>query len=108
MSQIPTRDAQSTGVTDRPLPLRRRPDLLVRAHRHGDGTHWIVKDTWALKFFEFDDDEYTILQMLDGSHSLSAIQRQFEQQFYPRRMSLIELQQYIAGLHGKGLAVSTM
>jgi len=44
--------------------------------------------------------------MLDGVVSLREIRRRFEQRFAPQRLSLSQLQSFIAMLHGSGLIVS--
>ena len=97
----------SSSVAERPLALRKRPDLIARAHRIGAGRIWRVKDPVALDYFEFSDHEYAILEMLDGSSTLAGIQRRFEQAFAPLQLGLGQLQQFLHNLHDSGLVLAT-
>ncbi len=77
-----------------------------RRHRYLGKTYWIVKDPVALNYFRFEEEEYAILQMLDGSVSLAEIKRRFEATFPPQKITLDELQQFLGQLHRSGLVIS--
>ena len=68
-------DRPSMASADRPLPMRMRPDLVVRLQRYGQHRQWIVKDPVSLRYFHLPEEEYSILRMLDGRVSLAEIQR---------------------------------
>jgi putative peptide zinc metalloprotease protein len=72
----------------------------------GRRRHWVLKDPLALAYFHLLDEEYAILQMLDGYTSLAEIQRQFEARFVPHRVSLLRLQRFLGDLHQRGLVLS--
>ena len=73
------------STTSRRLALRMRPDLLVRKHRyHGEG-YWVVKEPVGLNYFRFHEEEFAILQMLDGESSLDSIKERFEADLRRRR-----------------------
>lgn len=91
---------------ERRLPIRKRADLEARKHRYLGKTYWIVKDPVALNYFRFEEEEYAILQMLDGNTSLAEIKRRFEAAFPPQKITLDELQQFLGQLHRSGLVVS--
>jgi putative peptide zinc metalloprotease protein len=95
------------SVADRPLGLRKRPDLIARACQIGARRLWRVKDPVALEYFEFSDQEFAILDMLDGSATLAGIQRRFEQLFLPLQLSLGQLHAFLHGLHESGLLLAT-
>jgi putative peptide zinc metalloprotease protein len=90
----------------RPVPLRKRPDLLISRQRYQGVTSWVVKDPAALTYFRFKDEEYFLLCALDGDASLEDIQRGFQKRFAPARITLEALQHFIGSLHRSGLVIS--
>ncbi|MBL9081906.1 MAG: hypothetical protein JNK76_08890, partial [Planctomycetales bacterium] len=42
----------------RPVPLRKRADLVVTRERFGERTYMVVKDPLALKYFRLPEEEY--------------------------------------------------
>ena len=90
----------------RVLPIRKRTDLTAKRERYLGKSYWIVKDPVGLKYFRFQDEEYAILQMLDGNHSLDAIKEQFQKEFPPQKIKLEELQRFIGMLHQSGLILT--
>ncbi len=51
----------------RPLKLRRRADLECRRNHYDGRTYWVVKEPVGLNYFRFHEEEFEILQMLDGT-----------------------------------------
>lgn len=94
------------SATARRLALRKRPDLVAERHRYQGQVYWVVKDPLGLNYFRFQEEEYAILQMLDGQTSLDELKRQFEAQFPPQKITLDELQQFIGTLHRSGLIIA--
>src|SRR5436190_6208161 len=94
------------SVAERPVALRKRPDLIARAYRLGERRRWRVKDPVSLEYFEFSDQEFAILEMLDGSATLTGIQDRFEQAFAPLHLGLGQLQNYLYGLYESGLLLA--
>ncbi|HUE70392.1 MAG TPA: biotin/lipoyl-binding protein [Pirellulaceae bacterium] len=92
--------------TSRPLLLRARPDLTARRHRYHGSAFWVVKEPVGLNYFRFHEEEYAILQMLDGRTSLEEIKEQFEQQFQPQKITYHDLLQFVGMLHRSGLVIS--
>lgn len=90
----------------RVLPIRKRTDLTAKRERYLGKSYWIVKDPVGLKYFRFQDEEYAILQMLDGNHSLDDIKEQFQKEFPPQKIKLEELQRFIGMLHQSGLILT--
>jgi putative peptide zinc metalloprotease protein len=83
-----------------------RPDLMVRKHRyHGEG-YWVVKEPVGLNYFRFHEEEFAILEMLDGESSLDSIKERFEADFAPQKITYQDLQQFIGMLHRSGLVIS--
>lgn len=90
----------------RPLQLRRRPDLESKKHRYHGRVYWVVKEPVGLNYYRFHEEEYAILNMLDGVTSLQAIKDRFQSEFAPQRITLQDLQQFVGMLHRSGLVVS--
>lgn len=92
--------------SSRPLRLRMRADLAVQRQTYLGRQYWVLKDPLGLKYYRFEDEEFAILQMLDGEASLEAIQEGFEQRFAPQKITLQELHQLVGMLHRSALVVS--
>ncbi len=90
----------------RPLRLRKRPDLEARRHRYHGRTYWVVKEPVGLNYFRFHEEEFAILNMLDGQTSLQQIRDVFQAKFAPQRITLQDLQQFVGMLHRSGLVIS--
>jgi putative peptide zinc metalloprotease protein len=90
----------------RPLKLRRRPDLESRKHKYDGKAYWVVKEPVGLNYFRFHEEEFAILNMLDGETSLQSIKDRFQADFAPQRISLQDLQQFVGMLHRSGLVIS--
>ena len=92
--------------SSRKLPIRKRPDLRARQHRYQGRLYWVVKDPVGLQYYRFEEEEYAILQMLDGQSSLDEIAERFEREFPPQTIRTEELQQFIGMLHRSGLVIT--
>ena len=57
----------------RPLAIRRRPDLIARRQHYLGRSYWIVKDPVGLTYTRFQDEEYALLNWLDGHISLDEL-----------------------------------
>ncbi len=92
--------------SSRPLTVRKRPDL-TSARQHYQGTaYWVVKEPVGLQYFRFHEEEFFILNLLDGHVSLQQIKEGFEQRFAPQKITFGDLQQFIGMLHRSGLVIS--
>mgnify|MGYP001461272132 CR=1 FL=1 len=92
--------------SSRALPIRVRPDLRARQHRYQGRIYWVVKDPVGLQYFRFEEEEFAILQMLDGESSLDEIADRFEREFPPQTIRIEELQQFIGMLHKSNLVIT--
>lgn len=98
--------AADNAATERPVPLRRRDDLLLRSRTTAHGRQWLVKDPVRRRYYSLSEAEHALWQMLDGRTSLSQMQERFQQQFAPQRIAVGQLQEFLARLHRQGLVVS--
>ena len=92
----------------RKLALRKRPDLSARRHHYLGRSYWIVKDPIGLNYYRFQQEEFAILEMLDGQTSMDEIKERFEAQFPPQKITLDELQQFLGMLHRSGLVIAAV
>jgi putative peptide zinc metalloprotease protein len=92
--------------TSRPVQLRMRPDLEARRQRYQGAGYWVLKEPVGLNYYRFHEEEYAILQMLDGHTSLEQIKERFEDEFTPQKITFQDLQQFIGMLHRSGLVIS--
>ncbi len=90
----------------RPLAIRMRPDLVVTKQRYQGRQFWIIKDPVGLNYFRFQEEEYSLLNWLDGETSLDELRQRFEQQFAPQKITLEELGRLIGMLHQSGLVIA--
>ncbi|HIQ21979.1 MAG TPA: HlyD family efflux transporter periplasmic adaptor subunit [Planctomycetes bacterium] len=90
----------------RRLRVRKRPDLTARRQRYLGKSYWVVKEPVGLNYFRFQDEEYAILNMIDGRSSLEEIKERFEAEYPPQKITLEELQQFLGMLHRSGLVVA--
>ncbi len=92
----------------RALSLRRRPDLIARRQHYLGRSYWIVKDPVGLNYFRFQEEEYALLNWLDGRISLDELKDRFEEEFPPQKITLEELQQFLGMLHRSGLVIAAV
>lgn len=90
----------------RKLPIHKRADLTASRHYYLGQSYWVVKDPLGLQYYRFQEEEYAILQMLNGQMSLDEIKDKFEEDFPPQKITLDELHRFLGMLHRSGLIVS--
>jgi len=103
---MPTLADSIVSSSSRKLAIRVRPDLKARRQRYQGRIYWVVKDPVGLQYYRFEEEEFAILQMLDGQSSLDEIAEQFEAEFPPQTIRVEELQNFIGMLHRSGLVLS--
>src|SRR4051812_36444576 len=86
--------------------MRLRPDLIIRPQQTGPRRSWIVKDPIALRYFVFGAEEYSILELLDGTKKLNELCESFEHSFAPKRMTPSRLAYFLGDLYLNGLLIS--
>jgi len=90
----------------RVLPMRMRPDLDALEQRYQGQIFWVLKEPVGLHYFRFQEEEYAILQMLDGQTSLDDIKERFERRFPPQKITVEELGNFVGTLHRNGLVIA--
>lgn len=97
-----------SASNDRPLRLRMRHDLVAKAQEYLGRRYWVVKDPLRLRYFRFEEEEYSILESLDGKSSLEQIRRGFERRFAPQKLTSQELHRLVTMLHRAALVISDL
>ena len=92
---MPTLAESLVASSSRPLAMKMRTDLTASRQRYLGRSYWVVKEPVGLKYFRFQEEEYAILQMLDGNTSLEEIKERFEEDFAPQKISFQNLQQFV-------------
>jgi putative peptide zinc metalloprotease protein len=92
----------------RPLTVRVRPDLDYTKQRYQGRQYWIIKDPVGLNYFRFQEEEFALLNWLDGKSSLDDLRSRFEKQFAPQKITLEELGRLIGMLHQSGLVIAAV
>ncbi|MDO4574504.1 MAG: HlyD family efflux transporter periplasmic adaptor subunit [Planctomycetia bacterium] len=105
---MPTLNDSLVSSSARPLAIRVRPDISAKRQKYLGKSYWIVKDPVGLKYYRFQDEEYAILNMLDGKNSLDSIKDNFQKTFPPQKITLEELQHFIGSLHQSGLILTSV
>ena len=90
---------------ERILSVYARTDLEAKRATYLGRGYWIVKDPIGLKYYRFQDEEYFILESLDGTKSLETIKDEFEAKFPPQKITLEEIQSFVGQLHQCSLIV---
>ncbi|MDR3234163.1 MAG: hypothetical protein LBT46_10965 [Planctomycetaceae bacterium] len=91
----------------RKLPVKVRPDLSAERQYYLGRSYWVLKEPIGTKFYRLQDEEYAILKLFDGKHSLDDIKKQFEKEFPPQKITLEDLHHFIGQLHQSGLVVAS-
>jgi putative peptide zinc metalloprotease protein len=95
--------ASSTG---RPLRLCFRKDLVKQRQTYQGRDYWVLKDPITLKYYRFEDEEFALLEMIDGQTSPDQIKREFDYRYAPQKITMRELYQFVGMLYRSGLLIS--
>lgn len=94
------------SAATRPLRLRIRPDLELRAPSAPHENVWILRDPVSLRYFRLIREEYELVRLLDGEHSLAEMQKIFNVTFSPLRLGMDRLTTFLSRLYAEGLLLA--
>ncbi len=80
----------------------------MRRQHYLGRSYWVVKDPVGLNYYRFQEEEYALLNWLDGNVSLDELKDRFEEEFPPQKITLEELQQFLGMLHRSGLVIAAV
>jgi putative peptide zinc metalloprotease protein len=95
-----------TAVQDRPIKLRKRPDLTISTSVFQQEVSWIVKDPISLEYHRLREAEITVLEMLDGKSTLRDVKNALQDKYPTKMVRLADLQNLLATFHRTGLVVA--
>jgi len=103
---MPTLADSLVSSSARVLPMRMRADLTAKQQRYQGRPYWVVKEPVGLNYYRFQEEEYAILNMIDGHSSLDDLKERFEDEFPPQKITVEELGQFVGMLHRSGLVIA--
>src|SRR5438309_9779330 len=80
-----------------------RKDLSIAPQKYEGRTYYVVKDPVSLRYYRFKEQEYFLLKLMDGTHTIDQAQKSFEQRFRPDRLTLEDLEHFSQQLLTAGL-----
>src|SRR5947209_2802796 len=83
--------------------LKLRADLVTTEQRYEGKKHYVVKDPVSLRYYRFNEQEYFVVKMFDGEHTMEQAQKDFEAQFRPQRLTHEDLESFARQLLNAGL-----
>jgi putative peptide zinc metalloprotease protein len=87
----------------RPIPLTARTDLVVVVVDYQGVGYRVVKDPVGLKYHRLQEEQYRLLEMIDGERSLEELRNELKREFPTLSLELTDVQHLITDLHKKGL-----
>ena len=93
---------------NQPIGIRMRLDLEVQKVFYQSEPYWVVKDPLDQQYHQYNEQEYAVLNWLDGKVSFAELREKFERRFSPYRVSYRELTTIIREFFKKSVVVSTL
>lgn len=90
----------------RPVPLRRRDDLVIQEIAYKEAVYPVIKDPVGLKYFRLQPEQYVILSLLDGQRNIEELRDGLQMKFPTVHVTASDVQRLIGDLHEKGLLTS--
>src|SRR5436305_14717954 len=83
--------------------LRVRGDLGITPQKYEGRTYYVVKDPVSLRYYRFKEQEYFLLNLMDGEHTNDQAQKEFEKRRRRARLTLEALEHFSQQLLTAGL-----
>lgn len=97
----------SQSSSTAPIPLKKRPDIVVKKMSYQGEPYWVCKDALDQQYHHLNEQEYAIYSWLDGKISFDEIKARFEIEHTPFRVNHKELAQVLGRFHEQSLVIST-
>ncbi len=98
--------SDSSTSFDRPIPYRRRQDIVIAWIKYRGVKHAVIKDPVGLKYHQLSPEQYAVLDLLNGENSLKQIRSEVQTQFPTEHFSLMDIQGLVIDLQEKMLLVA--
>jgi putative peptide zinc metalloprotease protein len=83
--------------------LKIRADLGITEQRYEGKRCYVAKDPVSLRYYRFSEQEYFVVHLFDGHHTMEDIQKEFEKEFRPQRLTHEDLEAFARQLLTAGL-----
>src|SRR5579871_6189983 len=83
--------------------LKIRADLGITEQRYEGKRCYVAKDPVSLRYYRFNDQEFFVVHLFDGHHTMEDIQKEFEREFRPQRLTHEDLEAFARQLLTAGL-----
>src|SRR5262249_6560485 len=83
--------------------LKIRADLGITEQRYEGKRSYVVKDPVSLRYYRFSEQEYFVVKLFDGTHTMEDIQKEFEKEYRPQRLTHEDLEAFARQLLTAGL-----
>jgi putative peptide zinc metalloprotease protein len=83
--------------------LKLRADLQISEQRYEGKRSYVVKDPVSLRYYRFNEQEYFVVRLFDGQHTMQEIQKEFERTYRPHRLTYEDLEGFARQLLTAGL-----
>ena len=100
-------DYFSNSSATAPIGLKKRPDIVIQPLNYQGEPYWVCKDPLGQEYQHLNEQEYALLDWLDGEVTFDQLKHRFERKFSPYRVEHRELAQAIGDLHEKSLVIAT-
>ena len=98
--------AGTKSSSQRPIPLKIRPDLRVKSIDYLGVSYIVIKDPVGLQYHRLQEEQYHALELLDGDRSLEQVKDDLRDRYPTLHLTMSDVQQLITDLHKKGLVQS--
>jgi putative peptide zinc metalloprotease protein len=103
---ITQQNSEMIPSTQRAIPLAVRADLVIKRIDYLGVGYWVIKDPAALKYYRLQQEQYHVLNLLNGERSLEQLREEMLRIMPTVRLQLSDIQHLITDLHEKSLVSS--
>ncbi|MGZ0170165.1 MAG: hypothetical protein ACKVHE_11460 [Planctomycetales bacterium] len=103
---ITQQNSEMIPSTQRAIPLAVRADLVIKRIDYLGVGYWVIKDPAGLKYYRLQQEQYHVLNLLDGERSLEQLREEMLKIMPTVRLQLSDIQHLITDLHEKSLVSS--
>ncbi|MAT15085.1 MAG: hypothetical protein CMJ46_07420 [Planctomyces sp.] len=99
-------DSSMVPSSQRPIPFKMRPDLVVKRVEYRGVPSWVVKDPVGLKYHRLDPEQQRCLELLNGERNLEQLEKALCEEFPSLHLQLSDVQGLVTELHKKNIVYS--
>ncbi len=85
-----------------------RPDAVIRRVVQLSEVKWVVKNPEATKYYNFEDDEWGLIALFDGTRTLEEIQAEYQERFPAEKVEMALVLEYFEMLRAMDLLAQTV